>query len=84
MENPFDLSQITTDDIKKVIDDDNYLKPNDVNEDWLIKLGFTKYKSLILDSFYISITNSDLEYKVLSITFEQGNQYIFIRQGKLY
>lgn len=46
-----------------------------LTEDWLLKFGFEKHKSLITDSY----TKSYFVEKQLSITIQPGNQYAYIR-----
>jgi hypothetical protein len=44
--------------------------------------GFMKHKSSLTTSFSINISRFDSIYKVISITLEPGNQYIYIREGE--
>jgi len=52
-----------------------------VTEDMLIESGFKKHETIIIDSYSISISNFAGSYKVLSMTIENGNQYIYVREG---
>ena len=53
-----------------------------VKECLLEHSGFIKYESLLTTSFSISISRFKDTYKVISITIEPGNQYIYLREGK--
>lgn len=58
------------------------IQPVELDENWVLNLGFEKHESLILDSYYINIGNG-YNYKALSINIEHGNQYVFLREGEL-
>ena len=53
-----------------------------ITEQEILELGFTKRPNqLIIDSYMISVALNPYEFKELSVTIQQGNQYVFIRQG---
>lgn len=53
-------------------------------EQHLLDLGFKLEKNLIIDRYTLDISfNPMFEFRQLSVTTEQGNQYIMIRQGDL-
>lgn len=56
------------------------LTPIPLNEEWLLKLGFEKIDSLILDSYQKQILG--IGNRVLSVTIQQGNQYVFLKSFK--
>lgn len=51
-------------------------------EELLLKAGFEKIESLIISSYQIDVSYFPGVFKVLSITLEQGNQYIYLREGR--
>lgn len=57
------------------------IEPIELDEDWLLDFGFTKHNSIILDSYSISISDNEFEFKEISVNIEAGNQYIYLRQG---
>jgi hypothetical protein len=57
------------------------LSPIPSSEEWLIDLGFTKNPSKIINSYSIDVSWYDESYKVLSLTLDKGNQYIYVREG---
>lgn len=53
-----------------------------LTEEHLLGLGFTKHESLIINSYSKNISfYPDYEFKELSVTLQQGNQYVHIKFG---
>lgn len=59
----------------------SHIKPIKLTEEWLLKFGFDKNKSLIIDSYSKSISKHST-LKLLNVTIQQGNEYIAIREGE--
>lgn len=78
---PCDERQIKTSELLPLEENPHWVEPIVLDEQWLLDFKFEKHKSLILDSYSISITDNDNEFKEISVTIEEGNQYIHIRQG---
>jgi hypothetical protein len=55
--------------------------PINITEEWLLKFGFTKNESKIVDSYSISISKLGT-LKELSVTIQLGNEYVMIREGE--
>lgn len=53
------------------------IEPIPLTEEWLIKLGFEKTESIIMDSYTLLLPM--IGSKVLSVNIEQGNQYMYIK-----
>ena len=76
---------IDVEDISQCVHDNVYFneayRPIPITEDVLLSYeGFEKHKSKIIDSFSINISWSEKVYKVLSLTIEPGNQYVYLRE----
>ena len=56
-------------------------KPIPLTEEWLLKFGFKKHNSLIIDSYSINISKYE-NLKELCVTIQFGNEYISIREGE--
>jgi len=52
-----------------------------LTEEMLLNAGFIKNEALLINSFTKSIAWFLGDYKVLSINIENGNQYVYIREG---
>lgn len=52
-----------------------------ITHEWLIENGFTFVPSHILPNYYISISNYPSNFKIISLTIEFGNQYVYVREG---
>jgi hypothetical protein len=57
------------------------VEPIPLTEEWLLKFGFTKNESKIIDSYSISISKLGT-LKKLSVTIQFGNEYVMIREGE--
>ena len=76
---------IDVEDISQCVHDNVYFneayRPIPITEDVLLSYeGFEKHKSKIIYSFSINISWSEKVYKVLSLTIEPGNQYVYLRE----
>ncbi len=49
----------------------------------LILNGFEETKGPVIDNYGMNISRNELEFKRISITLENGNQYIMVREGDL-
>ena len=54
-----------------------------LTEQEILDLGFAKQPNLIIDNYTLDLSFNEFEFKSLSVTIEQGNQYVFIRQGSI-
>lgn len=52
-----------------------------ITNEWLIENGFTFIPSPIIPSYSISISNYPGNFKIISLTIEFGNQYVYVREG---
>lgn len=50
-------------------------KPIPLTEEWLLKFGFERNRSLIIDSYSTEIKGK----RLLSVTVQPGNQYIYVK-----
>lgn len=78
---PCDERQIKTSELLALEENPHWAEPIELDEQWLLDFNFKKHKSLILDSYSISITDNEFEFKEISVNIEAGNQYIYLRQG---
>ncbi len=56
-------------------------QPIPLTEEWLLRFGFEKHESKIIDSYSISISRYKT-LKDLCVTIQFGNEYISIREGE--
>jgi len=55
-----------------------------INKDFLISLGFKEQIGPIIITYEISISAFLQNYKTISCTIQYGNQYVYLREGKLH
>ena len=75
---------VTTKDGEKIYNPfipytDDRVKPIPLTEDILLKCGFKKHSSLIIDSYEIDLPMM-IGFKKLTVTIQQGNQYIYLKE----
>ena len=58
------------------------ISPIPLTEQWLKDFGFDEHKALLITSHSINISDYPSEYKVISISIEAGNQYVYLRNGE--
>ena len=52
-----------------------------VSEQLLLNSGFEKHETLLISSYSKSFSKNDMIYKAISLNIENGNQYVYLREG---
>lgn len=53
-----------------------------LNEEWLGRAGFEKNESHVLRTFSIDISNFNSSFKIISLTIQKGNKFLYLREGE--
>lgn len=62
---------------------ESHINPITLSPEILEKCGFEKHTGRLIETYTKSISWSGTDYKVISVTIEPGNKYIYIRHGEL-